>query len=190
MEFSKDLQVIEEKVEEQKSKGIFANMNKPAVVEEKKPDKKAELVEGMFQEAVVHEVANNDALKEKVLDAAKTYTETKMQVIKTEVDTEYKEAVFNNNADACESYGFNEKTTPSWAVRFMKVGHSIMLGIYLFIASFTVMPVIFLAKKMAVGLKKTWIAVLFAIIIYLGVVFVPIIVGLLTGEPTAPPTGS
>lgn len=189
MEFSKDLQIIEEKVEEQKSKGIFSNMNKPAVVEEKKPDKKAELVETMFQEAVVHEVAQNNALKEKVLDTAKTYTETKMQVIKTEVDTEYKKAVFDNNADACESYGFNEKTTPSWAVRFMKVGYSIMLGIYLFLASFTVMPVIFLAKKMAVGLKKTWIAVLFAIIIYLGVVFVPIIVGLLNGE-TSPTTGS
>ena len=187
MEFSKDLQEIEEKVQKQTTKGIFSKMNKPAVVEEKKPDKKAQLVEGMFQEAVVHEVANNDSLKEKVLDTAKTYTETKMQVIKTEVDTEYKKAVFDNNADACESYGFNEKTTPSWAVKFMKVGYSIMLAIYLFLASFTVMPIIFLAKKIAVGLKKTWIAVLFAIIIYLGIVFVPIIVGLLTGEPSTPP---
>jgi hypothetical protein len=182
MEFSTDLQVIENKVEEQKRKTIFDNMNKPAVVEEPKPDKKAELVEAMFQEAVVHEVGNNEDLKNQVLDTAKTYTETKMQVIKTEVDTEYKKAVFDNNADACESYGFNEKTTPSWAVRFMKVGYSIMLAIYLFLASFTVMPVIFLAKKMAVGLKKTWIAVVFAIVIYLGIVFVPLIIGLLQGR--------
>lgn len=184
MEFSKELQVLEQKAEEQKSKSIFANVNKPAVVEEKKPDKKSELVEAMFQDAVVHEVGNNEDLKQNVLDTAKTYTETKMQVIKTEVDTEYKKAVFDNNADACESYGFNEKTTPSWAVRMMKVGYSIMLAIYLFLASFTVMPVIFLAKKIAVGLKKTWIAVLFAIIIYLGVVFVPVILGILNGQPT------
>lgn len=184
MEFSKELQAIEQKAEIQQSKSIFADMNKPVVTEEKKPDKKSELVENMFQEAVVHEVGTNVDLKEKVLDTAKTYTETKMQVIKTEVDTEYKKAVFDNNADACESYGFNEKTTPSWAVRFMKVGYSIMLAIYLFLASFTVMPVIFLAKKMAVGLKKTWIAVLFAIIIYLGIVFVPVILGILNGQPT------
>ena len=102
-----------------------------------------------------------------------------METIKKDVDTEYKEAVFNNNADACESYGFNEKTTPTWAVRMMKVGYSIMLAIYVVLASFTVMPVIFLVKKISVGLKKTWVAVLFALLIYLGIIFIPIIVSLL-----------
>jgi hypothetical protein len=178
MDFSQDLAKVEERAEERK-KTIFQNINVPAQPEKK--DEKAELVEQMFKQAVVHEVGTNEDLKNQVLDTAKTYTETKMQVIKTEVDTDYKKAVFNNNADACESYGFNEQTTPSWAVRFMSFGYSIMLAIYLCIASFTVMPVIFLAKKMAVGLKKTWIAVVFALIIYLGVIFVPLIIGLVKG---------
>ena len=90
-----------------------------------------------------------------------------------------KEANFNNKKDACESYGFNEKTTPIWATKLMTFGYNIMLAIYLFVASFTVMPVIFLTKKISVAIKKTWIAILFALGIYLCVTFVPVLVALL-----------
>jgi hypothetical protein len=150
-----------------------------ATQEPPKVDEKNELIEGMFKDGIKYQVANNKELQDKVLDTAKTYTETKMQVIQTNVDTEHKEAVFNNKKDACESYGFNEKTTPIWATKFMAIGYSIMLAIWLFIGSFTFMPVIFVAKKISVGLKKTWIAVLFAILIYLGVVLLPLIIALI-----------
>lgn len=142
-------------------------------------DKKNELVEQMFEQAVVHQVANNDELKDNVLETAKKFTETKMQTIQTNVNTEFLEANFNNKKDACESYGFNEKTTPIWATKVMTFGYNIMLAIWLFVGSFTFMPVIFITKKMAVGLKRTWIAILFALIIYLSVTFVPILVTLI-----------
>lgn len=133
------------------------------------------LVDNMFEQAVIHEVVNNQELKDKVLDTAKVYTETKMQTIATDVDTEHKEAVFNNKKDACESYGFNEKRTPIWAIKFMNVGYSIMLAIWLFIGTFTYMPIIFIAKKISVGIKNTWIAGLVAVIIYLGVTLAPLL---------------
>ena len=141
--------------------------------------KKNELVETMFEQAIEYEVQNNEELKENVLETAKTFVGTKMQTIATNVDTEHKEAVFNNRKDACESYGFNEKTTPIWATKFMSVGYSIMLAIWLFIGSFTFMPVIFIAKKISVGLRRTWLAVIFAILLYLGVTFLPILLALL-----------
>lgn len=133
------------------------------------------LVDNMFEQAVIHEVANNQELKDKVLDTAKVYTETKMQTIATDVDTEHKEAVFNNKKDACESYGFNEKRTPIWAIKFMNVGYSIMLALWLFVGTFTYMPIIFIAKKISVGIKNTWIAGLVAVIIYLGVTLAPLL---------------
>ena len=102
-----------------------------------------------------------------------------MKVIETNVDTENKEAHFNNKKDACESYGFNEKTTPIWATNVMSFGYSLMLGLWLFIGSFTFMPIIFIAKKISVGLKKTWLAVVFAIILYLGITFIPILLTLI-----------
>lgn len=169
-------QIKQEIIVKKQEASIF---DSPKEQPEQVEDKKGQLVESMFEQAVVHEVANNPELKESVLDTAKVYTETKMQVIKTNVDTEHKEANFNNRIDACASYGFNEKTTPIWATKLMTFGYNIMLAIWLFIGTFTFMPVIFIAKKMAVGLKHTWLAVIFALVIYLGVTFVPILLGIL-----------
>lgn len=161
------------------SQNIFENRKESTNSAVPVADKKEQLVENMFEQAVVHEVANNAELQDNVLETAKVYTSTKMQTIKTKVDTEHKEAVFDNRKDACESYGFNEKTTPIWATRVMSWGYNVMLAIWLFIGSFTFMPIIFIAKKMSVGLKKTWLAVIFALLIYLAVTLVPILVSVL-----------
>lgn len=166
---------LERQLAEKKNADLFQN-NTPQITETSNKDK---LIENVFEQAVINQVATNEDLKDKVLDTAQKYTETKMQTIATNVDTEHKEAVFNNAKDACESYGFNEKTTPIWAINFMKIGYNIILAIWLFIGSFTFMPIIFISKKISVGLKKTWLAVLFAIVLYLGITFVPILVAIL-----------
>ena len=145
-------------------------------------DENSALVETMFNQAVMHEVSNNDSLKETVLDTANTYVDTKMKTLKKKVDTEHKEAVYDNNKDACESYGFNEKTTPTWAVNFMRWGYNVMLAIWIFIGSFSFMPVIFVAKKIAVGVKKVWVAVILALVIYLAVTLVPIILAVVNSQ--------
>lgn len=145
-------------------------------------DKNSALVETMFNQAVMHEVSNNETLKDTVLDTANTYVDTKMKTLKKKVDTEHKEAVYDNNKDACESYGFNEKTTPTWAVNFMRWGHNVMLAIWIFIGSFSFMPVIFVAKKIAVGVKKVWVAVILALVIYLAVTLVPIILAVVNSQ--------
>lgn len=168
----------DEKRELTEKVNIFAKENN-LPTEVPPAQKKDELVNTMFEQAVVHEVANNETLKSKVLDTAKKYTETKMQTIATDVDTEHKQAVFNNKKDACESYGFNEKTTPTWAINLMNIGYSVMLAIWLIIGTFTFMPIIFVAKKISVGVKKSWIAIIFALFIYLGVTLAPILLAVL-----------
>lgn len=165
----------DEKQELMAKANMFAetkDINSVMPVEKSTKDK---LVDNMFEQAVVHEVATNQMLKDKVLTTASKYTETKMQTIATDVDTEHKEAVFKNRKDACECYGFNEKTTPIWATKMMSVGYSIMLAIWLFIGSFTFMPIIFVAKKISVGIKNVWLAGVLAILIYLGVTLAPIL---------------
>lgn len=179
----KELDEMQEQIERKKmelqSINVFNKKKQEISTNVKKEDEKSELIEDMFKDGIRYQVANNQELQDKVLETAKTYTETKMQVIQTNVDTEKKEANFNNKKDACESYGFNEKTTPVWATKFMSIGYSIMLAIWLCIGTFTFMPVIFIAKKMSVGLKKTWIAVLFALLLYLGITFIPVLIAIL-----------
>ena len=178
-----DIEELEKKVEEKKKQEISIFEKKQEMPVEVKPeDKNQQLVEGMFNQAIVHEVANNEELKNKVLETAKTYVDTEMQTITTKVETKNKEAVFDNNKDACESYGFNEKTTPKWAVGFMRWGYNVMLAFWLFIGSFTFMPIIFVAKKISVGIKKIWVAGLIAVLIYLGVTLTPIILAIVNSR--------
>ena len=175
---------LERKVKEKQNQDqleIFKTKEQPVVVETTQ-DSNQKLVEQMFNQAVVHEVSNNDELKDSVLSTAKTYVGTKMKTLENKVDTEHKEAVFDNNKDACESYGFNEKTTPTWAVNFMRWGYNVILALWLFVGSFTFMPVIFVAKKIAVGVKKTWIAGLLALLIYLAITLTPIIIGIVNSH--------
>ncbi len=171
---------IDKKKMEVQTTNIFDRKKAVAVVEEKPKSESDELVNNMFTEAVKFEVSNNEELQDEVLGTAKQFTKTKMQIIKTDVDTEHKEAVFNNRKDACESYGFSEKTTPTWATKAMTWGYNVMLAIWLFIGTFTFMPVIFIAKKISVGLKNTWLAVLFALLLYIGITFgIPLLLTLL-----------
>lgn len=178
-----DLEIaeLEKKVEEKKQQelDIFKSKKQEMPIEIKPEDKNQQLVENMFNQAIVHEVSNNEDLKDKVLETAKTYVDTEMQTIATKVETKNKEANFNNNKDACESYGFNEKTTPKWAVSFMRWGYNVMLALWLFVGSFTFMPIIFVAKKISVGIKKIWLAGLIAVLIYLGVTLTPIILAII-----------
>lgn len=181
-ELSQNIAVLEQQVIEKRQQEQKIDFSKPNNVNDKIEDKNSALVENMFNQAVMHEVSNNETLKDTVLDTANTYVDTKMKTLKKKVDTEHKEAVYDNNKDACESYGFNEKTTPTWAVNFMRWGYNVMLAIWIFIGSFSFMPVIFVAKKIAVGVKKVWLAVLLALIIYLGVTLTPIILAVINSQ--------
>ena len=181
-QISQDIVELERQVLEKRQQEQTIDFSKPTNVENKTQDKNSALVENMFNQAVMHEVSNNENLKETVLDTANTYVDTKMKTLKKKVDTEHKEAVYDNNKDACESYGFNEKTTPTWAVNFMRWGYNVMLAIWIFIGSFSFMPVIFVAKKIAVGVKKVWLAVILALIIYLAVTLVPIILAVVKSQ--------
>ena len=181
-QISQDIVELERQVLEKRQQEQTIDFSEPTSVENKTQDKNSALVENMFNQAVMHEVSNNENLKETVLDTANTYVDTKMKTLKKKVDTEHKEAVYDNNKDACESYGFNEKTTPTWAVNFMRWGYNVMLAIWIFIGSFSFMPVIFVAKKIAVGVKKVWLAVILALIIYLAVTLVPIILAVVKSQ--------
>lgn len=164
-------------MEETKSLEEIKNIfDKPVATQDDKKADKDKLLDSMFDQAVMHNMQNDQDLQEKVLGTAKSYTETKMQVISTDVDTERKKAIFNNQKSACESYGFTENTTPIWAIKFMNIGYNIMLAIWLIIGTFTFMPVIFIFKKVKVLIKQAWLSILVAILIYLAfTVAVPLI---------------
>jgi len=133
-------------------------------------DEKSEnLVGQVFNQAIVEQVKNNADLQGAMLDTAKQYTKTKMEVIKNTVDTEDKKAYFDNKKDACSCFGYEEATTEKWAVKYMNLWHNIMNAIWITIGWVTYAPITFIGKKLKVIIKQTWLAIVVAILLYLGI---------------------
>ena len=151
----------------------------PEKIEPQK-DTAGQLVESAFNQAIVHTVATKEEVKSELLDSAEIVIKNKTNAIRERADQEDKEAYFNNKKGACECFGYNETTTEKWAVKVMSFWHNIMTAIWIFLGFFTFAPITFVAKKITVIFKKSWIAFTVAILIYLFIVVgVPLLTAVL-----------
>ena len=171
----------EEKKEIQPMEEIRFNLEKKKE-EEVKPDKAGALVEDAFQQAVVAQVANDENVQEQLLDGAKQTIQNKVDAIKERAEAEAKEAYFDNRKDACACFGYNEKTTEKWAVNYMNWWHNFFTAIWITIGMVTFAPITFIGRKLKVIFKQTWLAMVLAALIYLGVIFVPILINYLRSQ--------
>lgn len=144
------------------------------VVEVRQDDPAGQLVEQAFSQAVISKVANDEKIQEKLLDSAEQVIDNKVDAIKNRAEEESTTTYFNNRKGACECFGYDEKATKKWAVKLMDTWHNVMTCIWLFIGFFTFAPITFVAKKIKVIFKASWLAILIALIIYAGVATSPI----------------
>lgn len=145
--------------------------NKPQLPNEKVAP--ADVVEQIFNGAVVETVKNDDNVKREIVEGAKSAIRNKTNAIKDKTETEAKEAHFNNNKGACECFGFTEKSTERWAVTMMSFWHRVMTAIWIIIGFVTYAPIAFIAHKISVIIKKTWLAVVVSGLIYLAIASSP-----------------
>lgn len=125
-------------------------------------------------QAVIHQMGN-ESTKQRVLKTADKVIGTEMSKIENKAEQGEKEAIFQNNKDACDLYGIDEKTVPKWVVQIAKKTQDFWYLIWLIIGSFTIAPIVFLGKKIKVIIKRTWIAMVFATIIYAAIILIPIL---------------
>lgn len=179
---NEDLDELEKQIAERKESNsnnlptIDFESKLPQEEQPKATDTAQELVEQAFNQAVVHQVKTDESVQQELLDSANKVVHNKMNAVKARADQEDKETHFNNKKGACECFGYNETTTEKWAVNVMNFWHNIMTAIWLFVGFFTFAPVTFVAKKIVVIFKKSWLAILIAIIIYLAVLATPFLV--------------
>ena len=151
----------------------FTEENKPSVAET--------TMQNIVGQAVVHQMSNDDT-KQRVLKTADKVIKTQISKIENQVEQGEKEAVFSNNKDACDLYGIDEKTVPKWVVAVAKLVQNFWYFIWLIIGATTIAPIVFLGKKIKVVIKKTWVAMLFAVLIYAAILLIPLLVKLIKGE--------
>lgn len=150
---------------------------KPAVAENAEPNpatpQPADLIGAVFNTAIVETVKSDDDVKGEIVESARDTIRNKTQAYKDKAEAEAKEAYFNSNKDACECFGFKEeKMLEKWAVKCMKFVYRVLLAIYIAIASFTLAPTIFILQRIKNAVKKTWLAIALAVLIYAVLYFV------------------
>ena len=138
-------------------------------------------MQSIVGQAVIHQMSNDDT-KQRVLKTADKVIKTQISKIENQVEQGEKEAVFSNNKDACDLYGIDEKTVPKWVVNIAKLVQNFWYIIWLIMGAATVAPIVFLGKKIKVVIKKTWIAMLFAVLIYAAILFTPFLIKIIKGE--------
>lgn len=168
------------------------NENLQSLIEKEKIDIKKEeeekkisqnenlcLIDEGIKAAVVHKIKNDETVQERMLDTADKLIGNKLEQAHNDSEREKKEAVFKNNKDACDLYGIDEKTVSTWVVKGARAVHAFWYVVWLFVGFFTTAPIVFLSKKIKVVFKNTWFSVLLAVLIYLAVVFVPLLINYL-----------
>lgn len=176
---NEDLILIEQQIAERKKAVSNIQFDKVQPKQDEANPAK-DIVDVAFQNAVVHKATNDENVKKELLESADTVIHNQLNAIKARADQEDKETHFNNKKGACECFGYNEATTEKWAVNVMNLWHNVMTAIWLFVGFFTFAPITFVAKKITVIFKKSWVAVSLAIIIYLFVVVgIPLLTNLI-----------
>lgn len=111
-------------------------------------------------------IKNNEEVQSELLQSAEEVARNKAIEMTAESQIKAKEALFKNNKSACECFGYSESSTEKWAVTAMGVWHNIITAIWIVLGMLTFAPVTFIARKLSVIIKNTWLAVLVATLIY------------------------
>lgn len=149
---------------------------KKAIIKE---EDKLSLLDRGVDAAIIHKITNDDDVKSRLLDTANDIINNKLDEKQNDSERDKKRAALENNKDACDLYGIDEKTVPIWVVKAAKIVQDFWYIVWIIIGFVTTAPVVFLSKKLSVVFKRTWVAVLLAIIIYLAVVLTPLIINII-----------
>lgn len=171
---------IQELIQAEKAKEL-ANVEFNKQVTPTKPTKPitSELIEHSLGQAIKHKVITDDKVQERLLNTADKVIDNAMNEAESEAETADKKAYFNNKKSACECWGYDEDTTDKRFVKLMSIIHSIFTTVWIAIGAITFAPVVFVAKKISVIVKKTWIAVVIAILIYLAIILIPTLIAVI-----------
>lgn len=125
-----------------------------------------DVAESAIAQAEYLTIKNNEEVQSELLHSAEAVARNKAIEMTADSEIKAKEALFKNNKSACECFGYSESSTEKWALTAMSVWHNIITAIWIVLGMLTFAPITFIARKLSVIIKTTWVAVLVATLIY------------------------
>lgn len=140
-----------------------------------------EVIEKIHKSAVLYQAKENEEVNKRFVDQAKKTVEAELDTIDQQNQAKRQQATYNANKEACRCYGI-EDAVPLWQIRLMRFGHSIWFIIYWIFATVTICPINVFVTGINAFIKRTWLSILIALLIYiLAVIVLPILLNLKKG---------
>lgn len=144
----------------------------------KKEDSTETMISKLHQAAILAQVKNDDDTNRKFIEQAKKTVDNELDTLDKKNIVKRQEATYNANKEACKCYGI-EDAVPLWQIRLMRIGHSIWFVIYWIFATITICPINVFVTGINAFIKRTWLSIIVALIIYLSfAVLIPLLITL------------
>lgn len=174
--------------EEKKEQSLPSELNIPFFNKKKETPKEEQensmtLIEKVHEQAKYDIVKNDENVQKRVLDNAQKNIETELNTITNKVETDGNKALMKRNSEACAIFGYDVEKggVEKWQLKLMVAIHNVLFVIYWVIATVTVAPYNFIARKLNNSIRQTWLVAVIAILIYIIVVSTPFIIAKLSG---------
>ncbi len=128
----------------------------------------SELVKGVHELGMVKAIVTDQKLQKKLEKQSKRSVSNEIENIAADSKKQREIHEYDVNAEACRIYCV-DTSVPAWQQKMMAFGAGIWFVIYFFIASVSIAPVNTLLGKIQVFIKQNWLALIFAIMVYLGI---------------------
>ena len=139
-------------------------------------NKKAEIKKVAEKAIVAGAIASlqDEDFQTKVKDQARQALGTEINTQQNILDREEQESFYDANKEACDAFGI-DKGVPTWQIKMMRVGHAVWFIVYYVVAFLTVAPITIFTKMFSHFIKRNWIALIIAVVIWALIITSPII---------------
>lgn len=135
------------------------------------------IISGKILDVIDGDKGVNKQLDKHAKSTVEHYIKTKETEQKTEeTNTKDKqdEAAFERNSAACKLFAISEKS-PLWQQKMMRGVYDFIFILWFIFCIPTIVPIMFISFRLKNIIKYAWLTVVIAILIYVGVIFTPIL---------------
>ncbi|MDA3779720.1 MAG: hypothetical protein PF487_05775 [Bacteroidales bacterium] len=124
------------------------------------------IVKELHDQGLIQFVEGNEEVQEKVMLQVAKSIDTELSKINSKGTKEAQNEAYDANSESCKNYGV-DTAVEQWKIKMMRIGSGIWFVIYFIIASVSITPVSVFTRGLNTFIKRMWISMIFAILVWL-----------------------
>ena len=124
------------------------------------------IVKELHDRGLIQFVEGNEEVQTKIMLQVAKSIDIELSKIDSKGTNEAQNEAYCANKESCKNYGV-DAAVEQWKIKMMKIGSGFWFIMYFIIASFTIVPVSVVTRGINTFIKRSWLSIIIAVIIYL-----------------------